>query len=110
MQGPAVRLRAEDPLRIQENPCVRKGEVMADSNKAAADKAKKARTKKKGSWSKGLKTEWDKIVWTDRKTLLKQTGSVVGPYTMKKLDKAGVGKKPAFMMSMVGDYKKYLDL
>ncbi|MEE8835850.1 MAG: preprotein translocase subunit SecE [Eubacteriales bacterium] len=51
---------------------------MADSNKAAADKAKKARTKKKGSWSKGLKTEWDKIVWTDRKTLLKQTGSVVG--------------------------------
>jgi preprotein translocase subunit SecE len=78
MQGPAVRLRAEDPLRIQENPCVRKGEVMADSNKAAADKAKKARTKKKGSWSKGLKTEWDKIVWTDRKTLLKQTGSVVG--------------------------------
>lgn len=34
--------------------------------------------RKKGSWSKGLKTEWDKIVWTDRKTLLKQTGYVVG--------------------------------
>ena len=50
---------------------------MADSNKAAADKAKKARTKKKGSWSKGLKTEWDKIVWTDKKTLGKQTAAVV---------------------------------
>ena len=51
----------------------------------------------------------DSYAWTRGNTgslaFLDQTGSVVGPYTMKKLDKAGVGKKPAFMMSMVGDYK-----
>ena len=38
----------------------------------------KAKTgKEKGSFSKGLKAEWDKIVWTDRKTLGKQTAAVV---------------------------------
>ncbi len=29
------------------------------------------------SFAKGLKTEWDKIVWTDQKTLGKQTAAVV---------------------------------
>ena len=33
--------------------------------------------KQEKSWSKGLKTEFDKIVWTDRKTLLRQTIAVV---------------------------------
>ena len=48
-----------------------------------AENAKKTKDLKKGqkkagsSWSKGLKTEWDKIVWTVRKTLAKQTGAVV---------------------------------
>ncbi len=41
---------------------------MADTKKNA---------KAKGSFSKGLKAEWGKIVWTDRKTLVKQTIAVV---------------------------------
>ena len=32
---------------------------------------------KENSFSKGLKSEWDKIVWTDRKTLVKQVIAVV---------------------------------
>ena len=35
----------------------------------------KKQTKK--SWAKGLKTEFDKIIWTDRKTLVRQTAAVV---------------------------------
>ena len=31
----------------------------------------------KTSFSKGLKAEWDKIIWTDRKTLIRQTIAVV---------------------------------
>ncbi|MCI1327640.1 MAG: preprotein translocase subunit SecE [Lachnospiraceae bacterium] len=31
----------------------------------------------KKSWSKGLKAEFDKIIWTDRKTLGRQTAAVV---------------------------------
>ena len=54
---------------------------MADNNtaveKTKQTKAVKKKKDKKNSWSKGLKTEWDKIVWTDQKTLVKQTGSVV---------------------------------
>lgn len=52
---------------------------MADNNTAVEKtrQTKDPKKNKKGSWSKGLKTEWDKIVWTDRKTLIKQTGSVV---------------------------------
>ncbi len=48
-----------------------------------ADDAKKnkagrpAKAAKKGSWAKGLKTEWDKIVWTEPKTLGRQTAAVV---------------------------------
>lgn len=33
--------------------------------------------KQKKSWSKGLKAEFDKIIWTDRKTLGRQTAAVV---------------------------------
>ena len=33
--------------------------------------------KQEKSWSKGLKAEFDKIIWTDRKTLGKQTVAVV---------------------------------
>ncbi len=55
--------------------------IMADNNtaveKTKQTKAVKKKKDKKNSWSKGLKTEWDKIVWTDQKTLVKQTGSVV---------------------------------
>ncbi len=46
-----------------------------------ADEKKKAGNKKadnrKESWTKGLKAEWNKIIWTDRKTLGKQTAAVV---------------------------------
>ena len=41
-----------------------------------AEKSKNAQNTK-GSFSKGLKSEWGKIVWTDRKTLIKQTIAVV---------------------------------
>lgn len=55
--------------------------IMADNNtaveKTKQTKAVKKKKDKKNSWTKGLKTEWDKIVWTDQKTLVKQTGSVV---------------------------------
>ena len=38
---------------------------------------KKKRKGKKESWWKGLKSEWNKIIWPDRKTLGKQTVAVV---------------------------------
>lgn len=41
-----------------------------------AESAKKAKAPKK-SWFKGLKSEFNKIVWTDKKTLGKQTVAVV---------------------------------
>lgn len=48
---------------------------MADENKKAK-KTNKKETKKE-SWTKGLKAEWNKIIWTDRKTLGRQTVAVV---------------------------------
>lgn len=41
-----------------------------------AESAKKEKAPKK-SWFKGLKSEFNKIVWTDKKTLGKQTVAVV---------------------------------
>jgi len=41
-----------------------------------AEVKKVAETKKK-SWFKGLKSEFNKIIWTDRDTLIKQTIAVV---------------------------------
>ena len=41
-----------------------------------AESAKKEKAPKK-SWTKGLKSEFNKIIWTDRKTLAKQTAAVV---------------------------------
>ena len=46
---------------------------MADEVKKAEKKAKKS----KKNWFKGLKTEFKKIIWTDRKTLGKQTIAVI---------------------------------
>ena len=42
-----------------------------------AEKNKAAKSKEKKSWWKGLKSEFGKVVWPDRKTLLKQTIAVV---------------------------------
>jgi len=45
-----------------------------------AEKTKKAAAKKgakKKSWFDGLKSEYRKIIWTDKETLVKQTGVVV---------------------------------
>ncbi len=41
--------------------------------------AKKAKTEKvkKPSWFKGLKAEFKKIIWPDKKTLVKQTVAVI---------------------------------
>lgn len=47
---------------------------MADEKKKAGNKKADAR---KDSWIKGLKAEWKKIIWTDRKTLGRQTVAVV---------------------------------
>ena len=44
--------------------------MMAD-NKKTTGKAKKK------SWFQGVKSEFSKIIWTDRKTLIKQTIAVV---------------------------------
>lgn len=41
-----------------------------------AEKAKSEKTQKK-SWFQGLQSEFRKIIWTDRKTLVKQTVAVV---------------------------------
>ena len=38
---------------------------------------KKNAPKTQTSFFKGLKAEWEKIVWTDRKTLIRQTIAVV---------------------------------
>lgn len=44
----------------------------------AAEKApKKAEKAQKKSWFKGLKAEFKKIMWPDRKTVAKQTVAVV---------------------------------
>ena len=43
----------------------------------AAKKADKKETGKLNTWIKGLKTEWGKIIWTDRKTLGRQTAAVI---------------------------------
>ena len=43
----------------------------------AAEKATKNTDKPKKSWFKGLKAEFKKIMWPDRKTVAKQTVAVV---------------------------------
>ncbi|NCB93694.1 MAG: preprotein translocase subunit SecE [Clostridia bacterium] len=40
------------------------------------ESAKKEKAPKK-SWTKGLKSEFSKIIWTDKQTLAKQTAAVV---------------------------------
>lgn len=46
------------------------------AKKEKAPKASKEKKAKK-SWFKGLKSEFKKIVWTDKKSLVKQTAAVV---------------------------------
>ena len=41
-----------------------------------SDKAKTQKTQKK-SWFKGLKAEFKKVIWPDRKTLARQTTAVI---------------------------------
>lgn len=48
---------------------------MAESGKSG--KSGKESKKQKKSWFKGLKSEFNKIIWTDRVTLGKQTVAVV---------------------------------
>ncbi|MGI6069334.1 MAG: preprotein translocase subunit SecE [Blautia sp.] len=42
-----------------------------------ADSEKTTGTVQKKSWFQGVKSEFNKIIWTDRKTLVKQTIAVV---------------------------------
>ena len=42
-----------------------------------AEKAANKEKKAKGSFFKGLKAEFRKIIWTDKKTLAKQTVAVI---------------------------------
>lgn len=46
-----------------------------------AESAKKDKAPKK-SWIKGLKSEFNKIIWTDKKTLVRQTVAVVSITTV----------------------------
>lgn len=48
---------------------------MAEENTAA--KPEKAAAKKSGEFWKGIKSEFSKIIWPDRPTLLKQSVAVV---------------------------------
>ncbi len=41
------------------------------------EKTVKAEKAKKPSWFKGLKAEFKKIIWPDKKTLVKQTVAVI---------------------------------
>ena len=52
---------------------------VAEAKTSKEKKAKKAKKekKKKKSWFKGLKAEFKKITWPDRKTLVKQTIAVL---------------------------------
>ena len=50
-------------------------EVKVDANAKTKKKAKAEKTKKT-SWFKGLKSEFKKIIWPDKKTLAKQTVAV----------------------------------
>ena len=55
----------------------------------AAEKATKSTNKPKKSWFKGLKAEYNKIVWPDRKTVIRQTvvlTSIVLGVVIKLLD------------------------
>jgi len=49
---------------------------VTETKPSKAKKAKKEKKKKK-SWFKGLKAEFKKITWPDRKTLVKQTIAVL---------------------------------
>jgi len=49
---------------------------VTETKPSKAKKAKKEK-KKKESWFKGLKAEFKKITWPDRKTLVKQTIAVL---------------------------------
>ena len=52
---------------------------VAEAETSKEKKAKKAKKekKKKKTWFKGLKAEFKKITWPDRKTLVKQTIAVL---------------------------------
>lgn len=49
---------------------------MSEQAEKAPKKTEKPKTQKK-SWFKGLKSEFKKIVWSDKKTVAKQTVAVV---------------------------------
>ena len=48
----------------------------SEDKEKKSKKDKKEKTKKK-SWFKGLKAEFKKIIWPDKKTLVKQTVAVI---------------------------------
>ena len=59
----------------KETKYLARGEKMAECGKSG--KSGKESKKQKKSWFKGLKSEFNKIIWTDRVTLGKQTVAVV---------------------------------
>lgn len=62
--------------QVQDVQDVKEAKDVKESKKEEKEKAKKPKTKKTG-WFKGLKTEFKKIIWPDRKTLVKQTVAVI---------------------------------
>ncbi len=52
------------------------GDAAVNSTEKTAGKSKEPKTPKK-SWFKGLKSEFSKIIWPDKETLLKESVTVV---------------------------------
>ncbi len=54
-----------------------KEEVKEKLKKNAPSKSSDKNSKKKGSWFSSLKTEFKRIVWPDKDTIIKETTAVV---------------------------------
>lgn len=52
-------------------------EVKKSGDNADSAKSSKKGSKKKHSWFQGLKTEFKRIVWPDKDTIIKETTAVV---------------------------------
>ena len=55
-----------------------KGRVtMAEEKKQNAEKKEKARKRDRGAWFREMKSELQKVVWPNRETVMKNTGTVL---------------------------------
>ncbi|WP_194611501.1 preprotein translocase subunit SecE [Clostridium vitabionis] len=66
-----------------------------------ADTEKNQKSAKKTSYWKGLKSEFNKIVWPDQETVAKETGSVVAASIALGLIIAGLDTLLVFLLHYV---------